>query len=42
MGAIAIGVAAGRALASRAVNSLFDDLFAEPLLRAIGVGFSLA
>jgi methyltransferase (TIGR00027 family) len=39
VGATATGVAVGRALASRAVNPLIDDPFAEPLVRAVGVDF---
>jgi methyltransferase (TIGR00027 family) len=39
VGATATGVAVGRALASRGVNPLIDDPFAEPLVRAVGVDF---
>lgn len=39
VGATATGVAVGRALASRAVNPLINDPFAEPLVRAVGVSF---
>lgn len=39
VGATATGVAVGRALASRAVDPLIDDPFAEPLVRAVGVDF---
>jgi O-methyltransferase involved in polyketide biosynthesis len=38
VGATATGVAVGRALASRATNPLINDPFAEPLVRAVGVG----
>jgi O-methyltransferase involved in polyketide biosynthesis len=39
VGATATGVAVGRALASRGVNPLINDPFAEPLVRAVGVDF---
>src|SRR6201993_1590609 len=39
VGATATMVAAGRARAPRADNPLIDDRFAEPLVRAVGVGF---
>ena len=39
VGATATGVAVGRALASRGVNPLISDPFAEPLVRAVGVDF---
>ena len=39
VGATATGVAVGRALASRAPDSLINDPFAEPLVRAVGVDF---
>jgi methyltransferase (TIGR00027 family) len=38
VGATATGVAVGRALASRGANPLIDYPFAEPLVRAVGVG----
>ncbi|WP_326835408.1 class I SAM-dependent methyltransferase [Amycolatopsis rhabdoformis] len=37
VGATATMAAAARAIATRAENSLFDDPFAEPLVRAVGV-----
>jgi methyltransferase (TIGR00027 family) len=37
VGATATGVAAARAIASRADEPLISDLFAEPLVRAVGV-----
>lgn len=39
VGATATGVAVGRALASRSPNTLINDPFAEPLVRAVGVNF---
>lgn len=39
VGATATGVAASRALASKAPNPLLADPFAEPLVRAVGVDF---
>src|ERR1700710_1604940 len=39
MGATATIVAAARAIATKAENSLIDDRFAEPLVRAVGVDF---
>jgi methyltransferase (TIGR00027 family) len=39
VGATATVVAVGRALASRSPNSLINDPFAEPLVRAVGVPF---
>jgi methyltransferase (TIGR00027 family) len=39
VGATATMVAAARAIATKADNSLIDDRFAEPLVRAVGVDF---
>jgi methyltransferase (TIGR00027 family) len=39
VGATATMVAAARAMASKAVNPLIDDPYAEPLVRAVGVDF---
>jgi methyltransferase (TIGR00027 family) len=39
VGATATGVAASRALASLGSNPLIEDLFAEPLVRAVGVDY---
>ncbi len=39
VGATATMAAAARAMATREDRSLFDDPFAEPLVRAVGVGF---
>ena len=39
VGATATMVAAARAIASREPNAIIDDPFAEPLVRAVGMGF---
>ena len=39
VGATATGVAASRALASLGPNPLIEDVFAEPLVRAVGVEY---
>jgi O-methyltransferase involved in polyketide biosynthesis len=39
VGATATGVAASRALASLGPDPLIDDVFAEPLVRAVGVDY---
>src|ERR1700710_1659420 len=39
VGATATGVAASRALASRGPAPLIDDVFAEPLVRTVGVDY---
>jgi len=39
VGSMATGVAVARALASRGPDAAIDDPFAEPLVRAVGVGF---
>jgi methyltransferase (TIGR00027 family) len=39
VGATATGVAASRALASMGPNPLIEDVFAEPLVRAVGVDY---
>ena len=39
VGATATMVAAQRAIAARGPNPLIDDLYAEPLVRAVGADF---